>query len=154
MTTEAAASTTSERSRPPRNHAIWLGVLITLFGAFSYFGPLSRFPVLRDFPWINLPLVLVGLLFSSWGLWRAVKPSAIYRGKILGSLGFALSLLLTVVFHWYIFDYSYDVPAPNDAVPIRSAAPDFALTDHDGKSVRLGDYRGKKVVLTFYRGHW
>jgi len=30
-------------------------------------------------------------------------------------------------------------------------APDFALSDRDGRTVRLGDYRGKKaVVLYFY----
>ncbi len=154
MITEAAASTPPGTSRPPRNHAIWLGALISLFGAASYFEWFTPFPVLRDFPWVNLPLVLVGLLFSLWGLWRAVRPSAIYRGKILGSLGLAFSLLITVAFHWYIFDYSYSVPAPTDAVPLRSVAPDFTLTDAGGNAVRLTDYRGKKVVLTFYRGYW
>jgi thioredoxin-dependent peroxiredoxin len=29
-------------------------------------------------------------------------------------------------------------------------APDFEATSHDGKTVRLSDYRGKKVVLWFY----
>jgi peroxiredoxin Q/BCP len=29
-------------------------------------------------------------------------------------------------------------------------APDFEITDQDGKTVRLSDYRGKKVVLYFY----
>lgn len=29
-------------------------------------------------------------------------------------------------------------------------APDFEATAHDGKTVRLRDYRGKKVVLWFY----
>ena len=31
-----------------------------------------------------------------------------------------------------------------------SAAPDFAVSDHQGKTVRLSDYRGKSVVLWFY----
>jgi peroxiredoxin Q/BCP len=30
------------------------------------------------------------------------------------------------------------------------AAPDFTLTNDEGKPVRLSDYRGKKVVLYFY----
>lgn len=29
-------------------------------------------------------------------------------------------------------------------------APDFEATDHNGNTVRLSDYRGKKVVLWFY----
>lgn len=29
-------------------------------------------------------------------------------------------------------------------------APDFSTTDNTGKSVKLSDYRGKKVVLYFY----
>ena len=29
-------------------------------------------------------------------------------------------------------------------------APDFAVQDHTGKTVRLSDYRGQNVVLWFY----
>lgn len=29
-------------------------------------------------------------------------------------------------------------------------APDFALPNQDGKTVRLKDYRGKNVILWFY----
>ena len=30
------------------------------------------------------------------------------------------------------------------------AAPDFTVSDHQGKTVRLADLRGKTVVLWFY----
>ena len=34
-------------------------------------------------------------------------------------------------------------------------APDFALTNYDGKTFHLSEYRGKKyVVLVFYRGYF
>lgn len=29
-------------------------------------------------------------------------------------------------------------------------APDFEVSDHDGRTIRLSDLRGKKVVLWFY----
>ncbi len=33
---------------------------------------------------------------------------------------------------------------------VGSQAPDFTATAHDGSTVRLRDFRGKKVVLWFY----
>jgi cytochrome oxidase Cu insertion factor (SCO1/SenC/PrrC family) len=33
-------------------------------------------------------------------------------------------------------------------------APDLALLDQSGTTVRLSTARGKKVVLVFYRGYW
>lgn len=38
-------------------------------------------------------------------------------------------------------------------VEINTPAPDFELTDFNGRAVRLSDYRGEKhVVLVFNRG--
>ncbi len=38
-------------------------------------------------------------------------------------------------------------------VQLDAAAPDFALNDLNGQTVRLSDYRGKRhVVLVFNRG--
>ena len=32
----------------------------------------------------------------------------------------------------------------------KDVAPDFEVRDHHGKTVRLADFRGKRVVLWFY----
>jgi hypothetical protein len=41
--------------------------------------------------------------------------------------------------------------APSPSLKIGDAAPDFALPDQNGATVRLSDFRGKKtVVLAFY----
>ena len=41
--------------------------------------------------------------------------------------------------------------APQTQLKVGDLAPDFALTDTEGQTVRLSDFRGKKnVVLAFY----
>ena len=40
--------------------------------------------------------------------------------------------------------------APTTHLKVGDTAPDFTLTDTTGKPVKLGDYRGKTVVLAFY----
>ena len=37
-------------------------------------------------------------------------------------------------------------------VALNTPAPDFELTDYNGKPVRLSDYRGRNVLLVFNRG--
>jgi hypothetical protein len=137
-----------------RNHAIWLGPAVTFCGAVSYFTVFVGYPDLRDFPWINLPLVLVGVALSALGLWRAFRRSSVFRGKRLGTVGFALSLFLGGLFCFYVFAYSYRLPGPTPTSRALTDVQDFALVDHAGKPFRLGELRGRKVVLVFYRGHW
>ncbi len=36
------------------------------------------------------------------------------------------------------------------AIEIGKTAPDFALQDEEGRTVKLSDYKGKRVVVFFY----
>jgi len=40
-------------------------------------------------------------------------------------------------------------PKP-ELLVVGSPAPDFAATDHLGRTVRLADFRGRRLVLWFY----
>lgn len=41
------------------------------------------------------------------------------------------------------------LPEPNKGISVGDAAPDFALTDQTGKTVRLSEFRGQAVAVTF-----
>ncbi len=45
-------------------------------------------------------------------------------------------------------------PSDLDRVRPGLPAPDFSLPTGDGRAFSLSDFRGKNVVLVFYRGHW
>lgn len=137
-----------------RNHAIWLGPLVTFVGAVSYFTYFARFPSLRDVPWVNLPFVAFGVSLSALGIWRAFRAPGRYRGKITGSSGLLFSVALALLFGFYVFSLSYSVPQPSETTLSLSSAPGFTLPDQNGNEVRLSDLRGRKVVLVFYRGFW
>jgi len=44
--------------------------------------------------------------------------------------------------------------ALNSALAVGTTAPDFALPDANGRSVRLSDFRGRVLVLVFYPLDW
>ena len=47
-----------------------------------------------------------------------------------------------------------EIKLPPLRVHVGETAPDFALPDADGKTVRLSDFRGRIVLIDFYRGYW
>jgi len=140
-------------------HAVWLGLVLTLVGVLSYFLYFSQFPGLRDFPALNLPIVLLGVLVAGAGCWRVFRQG---RGSLLGKglagLSFLLTLCLAGLFNFYIFAMSYQLPESSESPAFAAMAPDFTLLDHKNQNVTLSDYRNKnrnkKVVLVFYRGFW
>jgi cytochrome c biogenesis protein CcmG/thiol:disulfide interchange protein DsbE len=65
------------------------------------------------------------------------------RTHLARSLGIALALVFAVVL-------SSCGPAAKVGNAVGDRAPDFALTDAEGRKVRLADFAGKVVVLNFW----
>jgi hypothetical protein len=140
------------------NWLIWVGFVVVLAGLFSY-GFFARFPMTRDFPWVNLLLFGIGAAFLVVGLFRAFGRPQLYRGKIFGSIFTAIAVLLIGFFSYEIFYVLRQVPASSGAPRVGQLAPDFILLDQNGKPVGLGDLLSgpsgrKAVALIFYRGFW
>ena len=129
-----------------RNHAVWIGLLISLVGLVSYFTFFARFPALRDVPWLNLALVTVGLAVSAWAVRR--------RRSVWSVGGLALSAACAGLLAAYVFVLSYGLPGTDRVVQVGDPAPAFALADQEGRITSLDRYRGSNLVLVFYRGFW
>ena len=42
------------------------------------------------------------------------------------------------------------VASETKTLKVGDAAPDFALRSHDGREIKLSDFRGKRVALAFF----
>src|SRR5277367_7052937 len=155
------------------NWAVWAGVVLVVAGILSYPLYCVRFPALRDFPWVNLPLIVFGLALLAVGVVRAFRQPELHRGKIFGSVLALLALALSGVFLYGIFIGARHVlPASHGAPQVGQIAPDFTLPDSRNEPVNLygllnsafapngatatatGTDRTAAVVLIFYRGYW
>lgn len=152
-TADTIDPTNVELKRWPK-HAVWLGLIITIAGAISYFLYFAQFPTLRDFPLLNLPIVLLGVVLAGVGCWQMFRQGGGMLGKGLAGVGFLLTLGFAGLFNAYVFALSYQLPESLEATAAQTAAPNFTLLDHNNQSVTLSDYHGEKVVLVFYRGFW
>jgi hypothetical protein len=137
------------------NWSLWVGFLFALAGFFSYTF-FAQFPITRDFPWANLLLFAAGGIFLVLGLFRAFGNAWVYRGKIFGPILATLAILMVGFFSYVFFYQLRQVPLSTGAPRVGQKAPDFTLSDQDGKDVSLRDFvsRSKAVALIFYRGFW
>lgn len=54
----------------------------------------------------------------------------------------------------FIAKQIYIYPKAQVAAQAGKSAPDFTLTDAQGKPFTLSAQRGHRVVINFYRGYW
>ncbi len=147
------------------NLSLWTGFLLVLAGLVSYIPVFALFPITRDFPWANLLLFLTGGILLGRGLLRSFRQPDVYRGKILGSILTAVSVIGFGLFAYAIFYGARQVPSSAAAPRVGQQAPDFTLPDQNGRPVTLAELissppagtantKAKGVLLIFYRGYW
>jgi hypothetical protein len=137
---------------PRRNPALWLGPLVALVGLLSYFTVFYRWPLTRDFPWVNLILVGAGVALSLLGLARAWRRGGFWAGA--GVLSGVVSVAAAGLLVAYCFVLSYQVPSADSALPVGADVPRLVLADANGANVDLGQLGDGRLLLVFYRGHW
>jgi AhpC/TSA family len=137
------------------NLSLWIGFLLVLAGFLSYTF-FAQFPITRDFPWANLLLFAMGGNLLVLGLFRAFGKTQVYRGKIFGPILVTLGILMFAFFSYVFFYVLRQVPPSTGAPRVGQRAPEFTLSNQDGKEVSLSDLvgRSKAVALIFYRGFW
>jgi hypothetical protein len=142
----------------------WAGFLVSLIAFLSYFFVFVWFPVTRDFPWANLLLFGVAAALLVVGVRSAFAPDRSHpkQSKIVGSILAALSVLVFGFFVFATFIMARQLPASHGAPQMGQKAPDFTLSDTNGKPVSLSELLSstvngktpKGVLLVFYRGYW
>ena len=137
-----------------RRNLAWIGPAVAFLGVVTYFMWFARYPALRDFPWLNLPLVLLGLALSFLGVVAVFRAGRPWSRKLAAGSGLVLASALATLFVGYVFFLSSMIPEPRRDTLEMAAAPSAALTDAGGAVVDLADYRGRRIVLVFYRGYW
>jgi hypothetical protein len=144
------------------NWPIWTGLLMTLVAFVSYFFVFVWFPVTRDFPWANLLLFAFAAVLLLLGIRRAFAGTRPRKSKVAGVIVATLSLIIFGLFIFATLVMPRWMPAAGGAPKVSQKAPDFSLTDTNGKTVTLAELlstpiKGKPakgVLLIFYRGYW
>jgi hypothetical protein len=132
----------------PRRLAIG-GLVLVLLGVVGYFVVVFRMaawlPSVRNDAVPNWLLVALGVGLSILAVGRVRSG---WLTKALLGTNLILAVLFAVIL--YVIPVVPAATGPALAAP----APDFALADQSGKTVRLSDFRGAPLLLVFYRGHW
>jgi len=154
------------------NASVWWGFVLGLAGILSYPLLFIKFPATRDFPWVSLLMIVLGLVLLGVGIARAFRRPDAYRGKIFGSVLGVVLVAFVGFFAYGIFVAARQLPASPGAPQVGQIAPDFTLPDSKNNFVDLSgllsspfspngtvssttrEGRTAAVLLIFYRGYW
>ena len=147
------------------NWPLWSGFLLSPIAFLTYPFVFERWPVTRDFPWVNLLLFGLSALLLVTGLRRAFA-----RGRLLGLritsglIATALSVAIFANFAMSVFVHARHLPASAHAPRVGERAPDFTLPDVSGALISLAGFlspttisgapapKGVLLVFSMYAG--
>ncbi len=147
------------------NWPLWSGFLLSPIAFLSYPFVFERWPVTRDFPWVNLLLFGIAALLLVAGLRRAFAPGRRRGLRIMSSLvATTLSVAIFANFALTMFVHGRQLPVSAGAPRAGDRAPDFTLPDESGAPVSLAGLlsratapgapapRGILLVFSMYAG--
>ena len=121
-----------------------ISLVLVLGGGISYVMLLDV-PFLRSTGLLAFLVMGVGTALGVGALAKARRP---WTWAVAGA-----NVLMTAMFTYYFFVFAV-LPEARGLSRL-ARAPDFAVLDHSGRTVRLGDaLAAGPVLLVFYRGHW
>jgi hypothetical protein len=132
--------------RPQRRFRVLSAIspVLVLGGGVSYVALLDV-PFLRSTGLLAFLVMGLGTALSVVALAKARGP---WTWAVAGA-----NVLMTVTFTYYFFVFA--VLPEVQGLPRLTQAPDFAVRDHSGATVRLNDALASgPVLLVFFRGHW
>lgn len=133
---------------------VLLGPIVGIVGLVSYFTFFVNYPAFRDHALLNLVLVCAGVAFSTRALMRVWRAGRSWWAKTGGLVGLAFSLLCAGLLFGYVFSMSYSMPEPAVKTLALEVLPEVTLMNQSGDEVALHERDSKRLILTFYRGHW
>jgi hypothetical protein len=148
------------------NWLTWAGFLLCMLALISYPFFFVRWPVTRDFPWVNLLMFGVAAVLLFFGIRRAFASERRLKSKIAALVLATLSVAVVALFVSAFFIMGRSLPASHGAPHVGQKALEFTLADTRGRQVSLSELLSspiegkpassppKGVLLVFYRGYW
>lgn len=141
---------------------MWAGFVLSLFAVFSYPFVFVRWPITREFPWVNLILFAIALVLLFFGLRRAFVTDKTIVSSVFSTLAAVFGVFLLAALLFLIYVMGSWLPKSAGAPQVGQKAPAFTLTDSNDKPVTLAQLLSepvnnkppKGVLLIFYRGYW
>jgi heme/copper-type cytochrome/quinol oxidase subunit 3 len=136
----------------------WTPILLAIAAValgFPLFAGLTNATVMplaiRDHPW---PLEILGAVLTLVLLAMAVRAFRERQRRAVTTVSALVAVLGTVFFIAFVHVFSHMIPAPPSGLGVGTQAADFTLPDQDGNPRSLASFRGKPLLVVFYRGFW